>query len=152
MNQKHQFGAVRASILVNILLGIGILSAVVFLLYSNSREAELSQPVAATTPIRTTTAAPPPPLDEKQIDNLKSKLEIETLKLERLRIQTEQVRTSQRRAQAVAPETSTEPESPTEPGPLTESEPSTMQASPTGSGPSTEPEPSTEIEQANATN
>ena len=146
MNQKYQFGTVRASVLVNILLGIGILSAVVFLLFSISKEAELSQPVATTTPIRTTTTAPPPPLDEKQIDNLKSKLEIETLKLERLRIQTEKVRASQRRAQAVALESSTES------GPSTEPGPSTMQASSTGSGPSTEPAPSTEIEQANATN
>ena len=104
MNQKYQLGAIRASVLVNFLLGIGIVSAVVFLLFSNNAEVELPQPVAAMSPVRPTTAVPPPPLDEKQIDKLKSNLEIETLKLERLRVQTEKVRASQRRAQAVAPE------------------------------------------------
>lgn len=104
MNQKYQRGAVRASVLINVLLGIGIIGAVVFLLFSNTQKTAQEQPLAAKTPAQVTPTAPPSP-DEGQIEQLKSNLEIETLKLERLRIQTERVRAEQRRTQSVTPDT-----------------------------------------------
>lgn len=104
MNRNYQNGTIRVSVLINTLLGIGILGAVAFLLFENTKQASIVQPVTAYTapsPINNEAAAP---AGGQQIDQLKSKLEIETLKLERLRIQTERVRASQRRAQSVLPD------------------------------------------------
>ena len=112
MNQKLQHGAIRASVLINILLGIGILSAIVFLLFLNTKETETKQqqiisPTVNSISNTSVAKAPSAPLEKEQIDELKSNLEIETLKLERLRIQTEKVRASQRRAQSVNSSSST---------------------------------------------
>lgn len=104
MNQKYQCGAIRLSVLINVLLGIGIIGAVLFVLFSNTQQPVHEQPLIAKTPAQAIPTAPPPQ-DEKQIEKLKSTLEIETLKLERLRIQTERVRARERRAQSVAPDT-----------------------------------------------
>lgn len=107
MKPLDQRGAIHASVLLNILLGAGIIGAVIFLVFPDSQVIVAEQPVSAALPVNDSTVTPPAP-DENQINQLKSTLEIETLKLERLRIQTERVRASQRRAQSVAPDTSTE--------------------------------------------
>ncbi len=107
MNHKTQSGEIRLSALINIALGAGILIAIIILLYINLKPEDVVQ-TTSSVPKRSsnTTAAP----TEVQVDDIKTRLEIETLKLEQLRIQTEKVRAQQRREQSVAP-TPTTPQS-----------------------------------------
>jgi len=95
-----QRGAIRISALINILLGVGILIAIVVLLFINLREEQVVETTPAYAPQRPSAISVPA---KPNVDDLKSRLEIETLKLERLRIQTERVQAQQRRDQSVQP-------------------------------------------------